>query len=142
MKNFLNITILILSIGFISTPALAMQVVDPSDYVGYTHSANASVELARDSHSANDRESRRIGELLWNQDNDDREARRVGKLLWNQDTDDLEARRVGKLLWNQDADDREARRVGKLLWNQDANDREARRVGKLLWKQPYSVTVT
>ena len=99
MKNFLNITILILSIGFISAPALAMQVVDPSDYVGYTHGANASAEYARDSHSADDRESRRIGELLWSQDTDDRQARRVGKLLWNQDTDDLEARRVGKLLW-------------------------------------------
>lgn len=39
MKNFLNITILTLSVGLASAPVLARQAVDPTDYVGYTHGA-------------------------------------------------------------------------------------------------------
>ncbi len=77
MKKISNITILILSISFASAPVLARQEVN--DYIGYMQSGQ----------NADDRESRRIGKLLWNvevprdgQNSDDRESRRIGKLLW------------------------------------------------------------
>ena len=56
------------SIGVASVPAPARQAVDPTDYIGYTHGVGTSVELARSSHSADDRESRLIGKLLWKND--------------------------------------------------------------------------
>lgn len=95
MKKLANITILTLSISLAPASILARQALDPTDYIGYAHGAYVSGQ------NIDDREARRVGQLLWGQDqaNNDREARRVGKLLWDQDADDREARRVGKLLW-------------------------------------------
>ena len=86
MRKFSNITILTLSIGLASTPVLARQAVD--DYVGYTHGGythgayiptenvrqkhgadtTTTAEFARGDSNADDRESRRIGKLLWKSD--------------------------------------------------------------------------
>ena len=92
MKKFSNITIFILSIGFTSTPVLARQTVN--DYIAYTysidnpvehmwhergaddtsryvrqrHDGNTSAEFVREGQNANDREARRVGKLLWKND--------------------------------------------------------------------------
>lgn len=144
MKKFSNITILVLSLGLVSAPIHARQAID--DYVGYD-ARYADNPAERNDHGTKaltrlERVGDGAAKLARNSQNiDDREARRVGKLLWNQNTntDDREARRVGKLLWSLDIDDHEARRIGKMLWDLDidTDDHEARRIGKLLWISSY-----
>ena len=94
MKKSSATTILILSIGLISAPVLARQAA-VSDYVGYMRTADSSAEYiwhecgadnparhVSQRHSADNSttEHARIG-----QNADDRESRRIGKLLWKSD---------------------------------------------------------
>ncbi len=92
MKKLSKITILILSIGFISTPVLARQAVH--DYVGYMRNTDSSAVHMRHERSEDDstKQMRQIdaaksaAELPHDSQNaDDRESRRIGKLLWKSD---------------------------------------------------------